>query len=446
MQNQGNSVAVTRHRAQHGEGDAIKRVDPRVISRVNCLLPSRMRRRHLAIATTAALIACDEAAPPDESRRRDSNGITIVESPAPMWGAGESWTVGDHPVLTIGEDTARTAPTFSLVRSVVRLSDGRVVVSDDDARNLSFFDRDGTLLKSVGAPGQGPGEYGYSVLRIWVSSAGLVVADGANTRVNVLDDTGGFVRTVRFAPLPDVSRIAPHGVFADGSLLASGATDTVRAPPMRESMLVQRDRAYLHYSATGHPLGRPLTLPDAPAYAYSFAGALGRTRLPFAPEPLVLTRGNALLVYRGPQAEFEELTRLGRVQRIVRWGTPVRAVADVWDRYRAAYLERDGITPFGRQSYTHFFGLDLPLPDVLPSTERILVDGEDNIWALRYRLPWQSEYQWDVLSRDGAWLGTVTTPASLTVYQVGADFVLGVHRDSLGVHSVRMHALGRGAR
>jgi hypothetical protein len=135
-------------------------------------------------------------------------------------------------------------------------------------------------------------------------------------------------------------------------------------------------------------------------------------------------------------------TQDGQLRRIIRWeGAPDRRVADVWDRYKAAALEAESVTPFGRQAYAHFFSLNLPLPEILPSTERLIVDADENLWALRYRLPWESDYRWDVISPEGEWLGTVGSPPDFTIYQIGPDFVLGVHRDSLGVQRVRVHSL-----
>jgi hypothetical protein len=60
-----------------------------------------------------------------------------------------------------------------------------------------------------------------------------------------------------------------------------------------------------------------------------------------------------------------------------------------------------------------------------------------------YRLPWESEPAWAIMDTDGRWLGTVHTPPGLRIYEIGADYVLGVWRDELNVEYVRTYALLR---
>jgi hypothetical protein len=395
----------------------------------------------------AAVLCCTPDGPVDSARRRDSAGVAIVESSGPRWRDGDAWTIDHRPLLAIGEDSGTTAPQFSLVRGMRRLADGRLVVSDDNARQLFFFDPAGHLLKAIGGRGQGPGEFGYSLMRIWPGPDGtLLVGDDGNARINIFDDTGAFVRAARFAPLPDVPRVAPIGVFDDGTLLASGVVGSVAATSERPRTLVTRDHSWFRYSVTGEQLERILTRSGRPSYVSDYAGGVGQTAVPLTPDLLVAARANGLLLYRGPKSQIEEWSTDGRLRRVMRWeSAPPRRVTDVWDRYKETYVEREGITPLGRQYYAHFFSLDLPLPELVPSTERLIVDSDDNIWAQRYRLPWETDLQWDIISHNGHYLGTLTSPPNLTIYQIGPDFVLGTYRDSIGVQSVRMHSLRRPA-
>ena len=50
---------------------------------------------------------------------------------------------------------------------------------------------------------------------------------------------------------------------------------------------------------------------------------------------------------------------------------------------------------------------------------------------------------WWVFEPDGRWLGTVRMPEGLDLSQVGEDFILGTHRDDLGVERVRLYGLTR---
>jgi len=48
-----------------------------------------------------------------------------------------------------------------------------------------------------------------------------------------------------------------------------------------------------------------------------------------------------------------------------------------------------------------------------------------------------------VFGPDGRWLGDVAAPA-LQALEIGEDHLVGLHRDPLGVESVRVHRLVRG--
>ena len=390
------------------------------------------------------LVACARDEGSGALQRRDSAGVEIVESRVARWSGADTWTIDDRPALTIGDEAGHAEYQFSLVRGMLRLPNGQIIVSDDRAGRLWFFDATGTLLKSTGRSGQGPGEFGYSVLRIWRAPSGeLLVPDVGNNRTNVFDENGTFLRSIQLAPSPDVPQVNPIGVFAGGHLLAAGVVGGPTSAPAAPAWTVSRELVYYRYSIDGALRGRILSLTGRPQHFYSFAGSVSSTDVPLTADHLAAVRGDTVLVYRGPREEVELWTD-GRLRRIIRWeGAPDRRVADVWDRYKAAALDAESVTPFGRQAYAHFFSLSLPLPEIVPSTERLIVDADENLWALRYRLPWESDLQWDVVSGDGDWLGTVTSPPNLTVYQIGRDFVLGVHRDSLGVERVRLHALER---
>jgi hypothetical protein len=53
------------------------------------------------------------------------------------------------------------------------------------------------------------------------------------------------------------------------------------------------------------------------------------------------------------------------------------------------------------------------------------------------------EGAWRVFTAEGQDAGTITIPAGLVVTQIGPSAVVGIHRDDLGVESVRVHRLRR---
>jgi hypothetical protein len=109
------------------------------------------------------------------------------------------------------------------------------------------------------------------------------------------------------------------------------------------------------------------------------------------------------------------------------------------------------------------FQANIPFPEHLPVHTDLLIDDGDHLWVRVYRshlaaegpVSWQGKRigpdappeqvpdLWWIFDGEGRWLGTVTTPPALRVERVTGDAVWGVHRDALGVETVRRHPLSR---
>ena len=202
--------------------------------------------------------------------------------------------------------------------------------------------------------------------------------------------------------------------------------------------------AYLRYSPTGEYMSRILGAIDRPRYVNEYAGSRHFPYIPLTPSPQFVVRDSSVLVYRGPAAEIEEWTAGGTQRALIRWksGEP-RTVGAVWDRYVTASLDR--MQGEQRAQYQHFYQQTLPLPSLVPAAEALVVDADGHVWVRRYRLPWETAQRWDILAPDGKWLASVETPDRVSVLQIGRDFILGTHRDSLDVERVQLFALARGA-
>jgi hypothetical protein len=83
----------------------------------------------------------------------------------------------------------------------------------------------------------------------------------------------------------------------------------------------------------------------------------------------------------------------------------------------------------------------IPARTFAPAHLDLLIDRSDRLWARDFTYPSEPQ-RWKVFDREGRWLGEVETPADLTVLEIGADYILARHTDALGVHSIRLLALG----
>lgn len=123
---------------------------------------------------------------------------------------------------------------------VGRLSSGEFVVSGTvGGGRMSVYDGPGPAVRTIGRPGEGPGELG-SYLRIWVGEGdSLFVIDEANARVQLLTHEGDFVRS-----FPTPARLRPFTRLDDGTFLFHRTPNTVTDP------------LFVHVDETGVELGR----------------------------------------------------------------------------------------------------------------------------------------------------------------------------------------------
>src|SRR5687768_11386295 len=120
----------------------------------------RWMREAYGLVAVAVSITMGCGGSPDSaiSRIRDSAGISIVENPEPAWTADQVEMLDSTPALIIGNRDGDPYH-FTYITGAVRYPDGTVVVADLRSANLRYFDSSGTYLKTVGRPGEGPGDF-----------------------------------------------------------------------------------------------------------------------------------------------------------------------------------------------------------------------------------------------------------------------------------------------
>ena len=89
----------------------------------------------------------------------DSAGVTIVTNLGPQWEEGEGWHLAAEPSLDLGGVADPGPEEFSRIAAIRRLGSGLIVVAEDEALELRFFDLNGAHVRTVGRKGQGPGEF-----------------------------------------------------------------------------------------------------------------------------------------------------------------------------------------------------------------------------------------------------------------------------------------------
>ena len=368
---------------------------------------------------------------------RDSAGIRIVENARPPEGSRLDWRLGPEPLISIGQMEGEEPYLFGDVFGGVVLSDGRIVIGDEGAKELRVFDQDGKHLETWGGRGEGPGEFGPNQLLGMASLPGdsIIVWHFWYPELIVFGPGGESVR--RFIPERSlwhkVSRrehFWPLSVSRDGLILAG------------------QDILYVHPGA--------VEVWDAGG---GLRGSLGKhpgqevhSRDPEDDTPLIFARyafrqpwGDLFVVNTNHRYEFRAFALDGSLARIVRrehvLRTPTRALVEAYIENRIGPGD-EGWRMRSRREYR-----SAPVAEHLPAFAYVRSDPLGYLWVYEYEAPGEEQPGTlaTVFDPEGRVLGFFEIPEGMGILEIGADYILARMENDLGVHSVQLWPLERGA-
>jgi hypothetical protein len=365
---------------------------------------------------------------------RDSAGIEIVESAAPLWDEDSAWRLSAEPVLRLGVIDGPEELTFSSVTDVLSRADGSLVVADWNARELRFFGEEGAFLGRAGRPGEGPGEFGrIHAVRAYRGDS-VVAWDGVRHRLTVLSGDGSYGRTV--IPGQPVRGSVDVHTLADGSFLRVA----------RLTAGLSDDRTGVVVEATRHGAAGEL-IDSLGSYFDHEVRMEQHGRIPVRLAPLfesiteIVPAGSGYVVGTADEYEVLHYDIAGTEVRRARWSGPDRTTrpADA-ERHLESIIGR--ITNEEVREAAEAMFPKAPVRDRFPAYVTVLSDPAGNIWLEEYLRPGEEgPNRWTVLDAAGGWLGEVAFPAGFEVRSVGLDDVVGVMSDSLDVTYVHRYRL-----
>ena len=417
--------------------------------------------RHAALpCILAAVAACAESPAPRNalSSRIDSAGITIITNHETLWGETPQWEVAASPFLVIAHDERNPDSSPIDPATPYRQSNGNIVVADGlsaGTHRLLIYDSTGRFLFSAGREGKGPCEFSQLW---WVSGLpddSMAAYDYAEHRVSIFDRAG---KCARMIPLPRLPAKEPagtygfsagaDGVFRDGSILAhaAGIVDIARGGEAPW---------YVHQLLSVRPDGLAWDTVGTFRITQVNWDGTRQTARHFTPFAHRATDAAEIVYTSGENPEFVRLTRSGRLTQVVRIDRPKQPLtAAMRNAYIEAVVERTRLAGFegGPEAAARARArFEMAVwPSALPDVGSLLVDSLGYVWLARYvnrtlgdQLGYGDRGLWDIVDRDGKWLGTITLPGAFKPEAIYPEAMLGLWTNNDGTREVRGYGLTR---
>lgn len=378
-----------------------------------------------------------------------------------------AWTA--EPVFTLGGIDAPAWAAFGEVRGVAFDGSGNLYVLDGQARQVTVVDPQGGFVRTIGEPGEGPGELIYPSALAVHPDGRLAVLDPGHRGFVVYGPDGAYLHD---APVdPDVGfPSGPLAVHPDGWIVGTGegapsAEAAVDPPPATRPVILYDDGPDGSHRRI-HEAWRP-PLPETRELAPEETGGI-RVRLPplvaFHPGLLVhpLVDGR-LAVVDSFAWRIELVDPDGRVTgTLERPIEPVPVTEALRERERALRLERlvaDAPRMVVNRADGRSAGVDAGVVQRLqtaridamgfhaqvPVVERLAVDAEGRIRVQRSSAEPGRPGPTDVVTPDGRYLGTLAADGPRIPAAFGPGGLAAyLEADALGVPVVRVMRIGIG--
>lgn len=335
------------------------------------------------------------------------------------------------PRLVVGGASGDTLHELFGVVTPFLLPDGRLAVPLSPAGTIRIFGPDGTFRASLGRPGEGPGEFdGLSAA--WARGDTVEAFDRDLARITRFRPDG----PVEVVPLqgPPVVAAVP-GTFEQGWVLVAIPGG---APGGRDRMVYHRfGRDGVHAGEVAESEGM-----------HRFATEAVSGPDPLSPMARAAMAGGVLYLAETMIPVARVFDARGERDRI-RWTpepsmAPEQAFGIIADSAAARVARGDIPAALGN--------LDgFPVRDRVPAFWDLLADPEGFLWVQPFdpgrhsmALPGsRGDGPWRIVAPGEGEVGSITVPEGLHPSRITGDALVGIHRDDLGVETVRVHRVRR---
>jgi hypothetical protein len=389
----------------------------------------------------------------------DSAGVMIVTHGQGSLAAAETWALAPDPVVNVGSGTS---PETALLRvvDVTPLGSDRVAIAMAAPPSVIIANPDGTRAVTLGAEGDGPGEFAGVRSLVHMEPDSLAVWDAERRRISVFTEDGRFHREVVLTEVAPLSWIASPNVVEEsgrvyllpsspGSFVLFGIGVLGAGEGVRRVTLPS-----LRISTTGDVITDVGAFPGETTFSSEQTGV---TPYPLGPDTHVAALGDRFVAGTAETEEYRRYAPDGTLEQIVRWPPSDTLLTDsdrgAWESFLDRWL--GAMPPQEAASIREILDV-MPEPARRPAYSGLITSDVGSVWVGEYhpgqlelgsaymgrmRVP---ERRWLVFGQSDATLtATVRMPDGFRPFTVEDGRVWGVHTDDLDVESVRAYEIGR---
>lgn len=376
---------------------------------------------------------------------RDSAGIRIVAYQNPLFELGTEWSIDSIPTLTIGVAEGDAEYELDDVVNAVRLQNGALVIADRGKSQVIAFDGRGRFLRTLGGPGEGPGEFGSIGWLQLVGSDTLLIYDPDLRRVTALTLESGLagftaLRGAGYA-VPGNFRLS-KGTFVL-ALAGNDVWDAIRRAAVLPGAAARNRTHFVTFSSDGLLTD---TIGSFEGYEEAVTDRDGIATM-YPPwgrsTSYALTPDDRIVVGTQETGKLAVIDQHGLDNEVVRWPAgDLTITADYVDQFHDVMFQRID-DPAEKQAAIDQLG-ELPLPESRAVYGELLTDARGLVWVAEAHLPLTSAREWRAIDRESGDVARVIVPPNFDLLWIGEDEVIGRTRDDMGVQRVEVRALRRG--
>lgn len=350
------------------------------------------------------------------------------------------WSVARNPTVIVGDEVN---VTFVRIAGVTWLESGEVVVADAGTMELRLFSRDGRYLSTLSRKGDGPGEL-RALNGITRFADTVFVFEGfpGPPRLHAFSVTGYLGRWLARASTIR-ERLSLLARLQDGSVLVESGRGFRVASPQPPGTLT-RDTVRLGVLHGPLDNGRLEWLGEFPATSllwYDIGPPSDRTALAqdaLGAMLMLCTSGDRIWV---GDSGTGEITVFASGTSVGRFILPVAPMTQSVLRQALQQGIAEATTRFDSLRVRAVFDRRRAVRTV-PAFSRCIPGPDGEVWVERWPMPMQPK-RMVVLHPKRGIVANVNLPASVTVYEIGENYVAASVRDETGAERAAIYYLER---